>query len=161
MYTKNRNTTEKDVYTKLDIITLYFITNKEANSMKKVNTLTLEEQIKSLQEQIDFLKSGGTSVSPSKRLQHIRSQCRERHFGSWADIRNGRVDYGPENKSYSDYDVIRDIVVRITDLIFRYSKGKRAGTTITTLIKSEEDFKEYENICENVCCRLENELKSL
>lgn len=129
--------------------------------MKKVKTLTLEEQIKSLQEQIDFLKSGGTSVSPSKRLQHIRSQCRERHFGSWADIRNGRVDYGPENKTYSDYDVIRDIVVRTTDLIFRYSKGKRTGTTITTLIKSEEDFMKYEKICEEVCRGLESKLKSL
>ena len=129
--------------------------------MEAKGALTLEEQIKSLQEQIDFLKSGGTSVSPSKRLQHIRSQCREKHFGAWAEIRDNKVDYGPENKRYSDYDVIRDIVVRTTDLIFRYSKGKRTGTTITTLIKSEEDFKEYENICENVCCRLENELKSL
>lgn len=129
--------------------------------MEATKRMELEEQIKSLQEQINFLKSGGTSVSPSKRLQHIRSKCRERHFGSWADIRNDRVDYGPENKAYSDYDAIRDIVVRTTDLIFRYSKGKRTGTTITTLIKSEEDFKEYENICETVCCRLENELKSL
>ena len=129
--------------------------------MEATKRMELEEQIKSLQEQINFLKSGGTSVSPSKRLQHIRSQCRERHFGSWADIRNGRVDYGPENKTYSDYDVIRDIVVRTTDLIFRYSKGKRAGTKITTLIKSEEDFMEYENVCEAVCCDLENKLKSL
>lgn len=123
--------------------------------MEAKGALTLEEQIKSLQEQIDFLKSGGTSVSPSKRLQHIRSQCREKHFGAWAEIRDNKVDYGPENKRYSDYDVIRDIVVRTTDLIFRYSKGKRTGTTITTLIKSEEDYKEYENICENVCCRPE------
>lgn len=129
--------------------------------MKTTDVLTLEEQIKSLQEQIDFLKSGGTSLSPSKRLQHIRSQCRERHFGSWDDIRNGKVDYGPENKTYSDYDAIRDIVVRTTDLIFRYLKGKRTGTAITTLIKSEEDFKEYENLCEAVCCGLENKLKSL
>lgn len=129
--------------------------------METTKTMELEEQIKSLQEQIDFLKSGGNMVSPNKRLQKIRSQCREKYFGTWDAMQEGMVDYGPENKTSSDYNAIRDIIVRVTDLFFRYSRGKRTGTVITTLIKTEDDFKDYENICESVCCELKERLKSI
>ena len=97
----------------------------------EANNMTLEEQVKSLQEQINFLKSGGNMVSPNSRLQRIRQQCREKHFGTWEDMRNGSVDYGPEGKEYSAYDAVRDIVRRVTDLVFRYSKGERAGRLVT------------------------------
>ena len=65
----------------------------------EANNMTLEEQVKSLQEQINFLKSGGNMVSPNNRLQKIRQQCREKYFGTWEDMRNGSVDYGPDRKS--------------------------------------------------------------
>lgn len=127
----------------------------------EASNMTLEEQVKSLQEQINFLKSGGNMVSPNSRLQRIRQQCREKHFGTWEDMRNGSVDYGPEGKKYSDYDAVRDIVRRVTDLVFRYSKGARAGRLVTSLIESEDDFREYEGVCEAVCCGLKEKLTSL
>ena len=98
--------------------------------------MSLEDQIKSLQEQIDLLKSGGVVSSP----------------------KDGNVSYGPGNKTFSDYESIRDIIVKTTNFLFKYSKGTRAGTNILTLLKSEDDFKQYENVCDMVCKDLKEKI---
>lgn len=123
--------------------------------MELTKTMTLEEQIKELQAQIDFLKTGGMATSPVKRLQAIRRACRAEYFGTEEEIVKNEVKYGPEKKKHSDYETIRDITVRTTDLIFRYSRGKaQSGALVASLIKSEEDIKDYERICKVVCRRL-------
>lgn len=120
--------------------------------MKMTKTMTLEDQIKELQAQIDFLKTGGLTTSPVKRLQAIRRACRTVYFGTWDDMKEGKAEYGPEKKKYADYDTIRDIVARMTDLLFRYSRGlSNGGTLIANLVRSEEDMKDYERICDKVC----------
>lgn len=120
--------------------------------------MSLEDQIKSLQEQIDLLKSGGVVSSPKARLQAIRRDYREKYFGRFKDVQDGNVSYGPENKTFSDYESIRDIIVKTTDFLFKYSKGTRAGTNILTLLKSEDDFKQYENVCDMVCKDLKEKI---
>ena len=120
--------------------------------MKMTKTMTLEEQIAALQSQIDFLKTGGMTTSPVKRLQAIRRACRTVYFGTWNDMKEGKAGYGPEEKKYADYNTIRDIVARMTDLLFRYSRGlSNGGTLIVKLVRSEEDIKDYERICNKVC----------
>lgn len=120
--------------------------------METTKTMTLEDQIKELQAQIDFLKTKWVSTSTTKRLQEIRLARRAEHFGTREDIMKGKAEYGPEKKRYSDYDAIRDITVRTTDLLFRYSRGlSNGGTLITSLIQTEEDIKDYEKICDKVC----------
>lgn len=122
--------------------------------MEETTTMTLEEQVAVLQEQITFLMDN-RATSPAKRLQNIRSECRTKYFGTWEEIKEGQVDYGPEKKGYSDYSAIMDIVRKTTDMLFRYSIGKsNSGSPVASLITSEEGMKEYRSVCENVCKEL-------
>lgn len=121
-------------------------------------TTALEQQVAELQAQITLLTKSKTT-SLSKRLQNIRSECREKYFGTWDEIRNGKVQYGPDSKTYSDYNAILEIVKKTTDLLFRYSKGKsNSEMTVTSLIKSEKDLKEYEEVCDKVCHELKEKI---
>ena len=113
--------------------------------------VSLEEQVAELQAQVNLLMRGRT-ISPSRRLESIRQKCRTKYFGTWAEIRDGKVQFGPKGKGYNDYAAIIEIVNKATGLIFKYSKGKSgANCIITELVKSEEDAQEYEAICEKVC----------
>lgn len=131
--------------------------------METTKTMTLEEQIASLQAQIDFMRNNQTrGVSPARRLQEVRKACREKYFGTWAQMRNGEVDYGPDGKKYSDYDKIIDILAKESTMLYKYSRGKAcAGASITSLIRGEEDLKEYENICDRICRNLKDEILSM
>lgn len=130
--------------------------------MTQTNETTLEAQIAALQAQIQLLMNGKIkTTSPMRRLQDIRRVCREKHFGSWNDMREGRIQYGPESKNYSDYSTIMDIITRETGLLFKYSRGKSNGNTmITSLIRNEDDLKDYEAICESVCSDLKEKILS-
>lgn len=124
--------------------------------MELTTTMTLEEQIAALQAQINFMYNNQTrGVSPARRLQEVRRVCREKYFGSWDDMRDERVQYGPNGKTFQDYDAIMDIIRKEAGLLYKYSRGKAmSGTTITTLVQNEEDLKEYEEICEMICQEL-------
>lgn len=124
--------------------------------MELTTTMTLEEKIAALQAQINFMYNNQTrGVSPARRLQEVRRVCRERHFGSWDDMKGGKVQYGPSGKTFQDYDAIMDIIRKEAGLLYKYSRGKAmSGTTITTLVQNEEDLKEYEEICEMICREL-------
>lgn len=128
--------------------------------MTQTNETTLEAQVAALQAQIQLLMNGQIkATSPMRRLQDVRRICREKHFGSWNDMREGKMQYGPESKNYSDYSTIMDIITRETGLLFKYSRGKSNGSTvITSLIRSEDDIKEYESICESVCMDLKEKI---
>lgn len=121
------------------------------------NKLSLEEQIAALQAQIDLIKNGGAGKSLSKQLQQVRLECREKYFGSWDEMREGQVQYGPAGKMYSDYSAIMEIVNKATGLLFKYSRGKSSGRAIISgLIETKEDLEEYREICEKVCEELRN-----
>lgn len=128
--------------------------------MTQTNETTLEAQIATLQAQIQLLMNGQIKTkSPARRLQDVRRICREKHFGSWKDMQDGKIQYGPESKRYSDYDAIMDIVTRETGLLFKYSRGKSNGdVAITSIIMDENDLKDYENICESVCLGLKEKI---
>lgn len=122
--------------------------------MAKTEKLTLEEQVAELQEKLDFLMDNRTT-SPAKRLQNVRNMCRTKYFGTWEEIRDEQVDYGPNKKNYSDYEAIMAIVRKTSDMLFRYSIGRNnSGSPVASLITSEEGMKDYESICENVCKNL-------
>ena len=112
--------------------------------MTQTNETTLEAQIATLQAQIQLLMNGQIKTkSPARRLQDVRRICREKHFGSWKDMQDGKIQYGPESKRYSDYDAIMDIVTRETGLLFKYSRGKSNGdVAITSIIMDENDLKD-------------------
>lgn len=131
--------------------------------METDKTMTLEEQIASLQAQIDFMRNNQTrGVSPARRLQEVRRSCREKYFGTWAQMRDGEADYGPDGKKYSDYNMITDILAKESTILYKYSRGKAcAGATITSLIRGEEDLKEYENICDRICRNLKEEILNI
>lgn len=128
--------------------------------MEKTKTMTFEEQIAALQAQIDFMRSNQTrGVSPARRLQEVRKACREKHFGTWNEMRNGETQYGPDGKTFQDYDAVMDILRREATLLFKYSRGFASSkATIVTLVKSEEDLKEYENICDGICRDLKEKI---
>lgn len=120
--------------------------------MAETTTMTLEEQIAALQQQIDFLKNGGMSVTPSRKMQNIRKEIREKYFGSFEEMRTGEIQYGPSGKSWSDYGAIEEIITKASGLIFKYSYGKSCNATqITNLLKTQEDEKRYREICESLC----------
>lgn len=115
-----------------------------------------ETKIKELEQEIADLKAliftlKPSTVSPARRLQQIRQECRDKYFGTWNEIRYGEVTYGPNGKTYSDYSAIMEIINKSTGLIFKYSRGKAGNVLITNLINSENDVKAYEQICDTVC----------
>lgn len=123
------------------------------------DTKTLEAQIEELQAQINYLKNGGITVSPSQRLQRIRKECRERYFGTWDEMRNGEIQYGPSGKTWSDYGAIEEIITKTTGLLFKYSYGKPSSAAqITALLKTEEDEQRYKGICEEICQNLREQV---
>lgn len=128
--------------------------------MKQTQETTLEAQISALQEQIQLLTNGQVkTMSLTRRLQEVRRICREKYFGSWQDMRDGKMQYGPETKEYSDYNAIMSIITVEAGLLFKYSRGKSNGsTTITNLIRSEDDLKVYESICERICKDLKEKI---
>ena len=131
--------------------------------METAKTMTLEAQIASLQAQIDFMRNNQTrSVSPARRLQEVRKVCREKYFGTWAQMFEGEADYGPDGKGRSDYRTIMEILTKESAMLYKYSRGKACvGETITSLIQGEEDLKEYENICDRICRNLKDEILSI
>lgn len=129
--------------------------------MTENKTMTLEEQVAALQEQINFLMESRTK-SPAKRLENIRRECRTRYFGTFEDMKNGNADYGAEGKNYSDYSAIMDIVRKSTDMLYRYSIGRpNHGTAVSLLITSEDGMKAYEAICEDVCRSLRSQIDQI
>ena len=120
--------------------------------MTQTKEQELQTQIATLQAQIDYLKNGGITLTPARRLRNIRHECREKYFGSWNAMREGETQYGPGGKTYSDYDAIMTIVQKMSDLLFKYSYGKAAGKiVITRLLATEADEQRYKEICERVC----------
>lgn len=119
--------------------------------MESTTITTLESQIAALQAQIDFLM-GNRTQTPAKRLENIRRECRTKYFGTFDDIKEGKADYGPDGKWYSDYSAIVDIVRKSADMLYRYSTGHpNRGTAVSSLITSEDSMRAYETICEDVC----------
>lgn len=99
--------------------------------MEQTREQTLEAQVAALQAQVTMLMQGRT-VSPATRLRNIRHECREKYFGSFREMRDGETQYGPNGKTYSDYDAIMTIVQKMSDLLFKYSYGMAARSTIIT-----------------------------
>ncbi len=125
--------------------------------MKTSETVALEAQIAALQGQINYLKSGGMAVKPVQRLQIIRRECREKYFGTLSEMQEGKIQYGPNGKSYSDYSAIMDIISKMSGLLFKYSYGKASGSVqIASLLASAEDEARYKEICDKVCKGLKN-----
>ena len=119
--------------------------------MEEMKNVTLEEQVAALQAQINLLMKGRT-IAPSRRLESIRQKCRAKYFGTRNEFREGKVQFGPNGKGYSDYSAITEIINKTTGILFKYSKGKSAEScAIVTLMESEEDARAYEAICEKVC----------
>ena len=109
----------------------------------------LEQEIADLKALIFTLKP--STVSPARRLQQVRQECRDKYFGTWTELRDGEVTYGPNGKTYSDYSAIMEIINKSTGLLFKYSRGKAGNGMITSLICTEKDVKDYEQICDTVC----------
>lgn len=129
--------------------------------MAEITTMTLEEQIAALQSQINFLM-GNRTQTPAKRLENIRKECRTKYFGTFDDIKEGKTDYGPDGKWYSDYSAIMDIVRKSTDMLYRYSIGRpNSGAAVSSLVTSEDGMKAYEAICEAVCRSLRSQIDQI
>lgn len=128
--------------------------------MAETVTITLEQQVAYLQAQVEFLLGNQSRAkTPARRLEEIRTACRKKYFGTFNDVKEGNTDYGPENKWYSDYSVIADIVRRTTDMLYRYSLGRgNGGSAVASLITSEEGMKAYEAICDAVCRNLKERI---
>lgn len=119
--------------------------------MEQTKTMTLEEQVATLQAQIELLKQGRTA-SMASRLEKIRRNCRERYFGTREEIIKGQVKFGPKGKSYSDYEALMEIVSKASGLLYKYSRGKgNKSAAITNLVETEQDVMDYEAICNEVC----------
>ena len=72
-------------------------------------------------------------------------------------MRDEKITYGPNGKTYSDYSVFEEIIMKKTGMLFKYSKGKpNGGGSITGLVRSEDDVKLYRDICDKVCKELRN-----
>lgn len=118
--------------------------------MVETSTKELQEQIRMLQEQISYLMNG--KLTPAKRLEAVRRECREKYFGTWEEMRDGKAEYGPNEKHYQDFSTINDIVQKATTLLYKYSVGKaHSGSQINNLITTEQDFENYKAICEAFC----------
>ena len=110
---------------------------------------TLAAQIAALQAQMDLL------MQANKRPHY-----REQYFGSWEEMRKGETQYGPSGKSYSDYDTIMQIISKTSGLLFKYSRGQASrSASLSELVKTDEDMKDYEVICEAACKSLMNGIK--
>ncbi len=119
--------------------------------MSQITTMTLEKQVAELQAQIELLKQGRT-VSTASRLEKIRRDCRDRYFGTREEIIKGQVKFGPKSKSYSDYAALMEIVNKTSGLLYKYSRGKGSkSAAVTNLVETEQDIREYEVICDEVC----------
>lgn len=126
--------------------------------MTETTNMTLEQQVAQLQAQINFLL-GNRTTTPAKRLENIRKDCRTKYFGTFDDIKEGKADYGPDGKWYSDYSAIMDIVRKTTDMLYRYSLGRsNSGSAVSSLITSEDGMKAYKSICEAVCQSLREQI---
>lgn len=118
----------------------------------------LERELAELKAYLFYLKPAG--ISPARKLQQIRSECRNRYFGSWSDMRDGRISYGPNGKNYSDYSVIEDIIRKMSGMLFKYSKGKANGScVITGMVETKEDFQLYESLCDSVCHYMKEQIE--
>lgn len=122
---------------------------------------TIEAQLTALQAQMDLLMQANKRPhSPTKRLEEIRRNYREQYFGSWEEMRKGETQYGPSGKSYSDYDTIMQIISKTSGLLFKYSRGQASrSASLSELVKTDEDMKDYEVICEAACKSLMDGIK--
>jgi len=110
----------------------------------------LENEIAELKAYIFKIKP--SSVSPAIAMKNIRQEYRDQYFGTWQEMRDGETTFGPNGKSYSDYSVITDIIMKSTGLLFKYSYGKANGKTqLQSLVNTQEDMKCYRDICQMVC----------
>ena len=91
--------------------------------MEETKNITLEEQVAALQAQINLLMTGRT-IAPSRRLESIRQKCRAKYFGTRNEFREGKGQFGPNGKGYSDYSAITEIINKTTVILFKYSTGK-------------------------------------
>lgn len=116
-----------------------------------------EKRIKELEQEIAELKAfifqmkPTINVSPARRLQQIRQDYRDKYFGTWDELKNGQVTYGPNGKTYSDYSAITEIINKSTGLIFKYSRGKTGTGEVYKLVSTAKDLDDYEQICDVVC----------
>ena len=75
-------------------------------------------------------------------------------------MRDGKTQYGPSGKSYSDYDTIMQIISKTSGLLFKYSRGQASrSASLSELVKTDEDIKDYEVICEAACKSLMDGIK--
>ncbi|MCI8506851.1 MAG: hypothetical protein HFI67_11760 [Lachnospiraceae bacterium] len=110
----------------------------------------LENEIAELKAYIFKIKP--SSVSPATAMKNIRQEYRDQYFGTWQEIRDGETTFGPNGKSYSDYSVITDIIMKSTGLLFKYSYEKANGKTqLQSLVNTQEDMECYRDICQMVC----------
>lgn len=122
----------------------------ENRILKEISTKELEEQIKMLQAQISYLMNG--KLTPAKRLEAVRRECREKYFGTWEEMSGEKVEYGPDGKQYQDFSIITEIIQKTTTLLYKYSVGKaHSGSQINNLITTEQDLENYKAICEAFC----------
>lgn len=116
------------------------MTNEEA--LKRIEEL--EKKVKSLENQ-------KTSPGISGELLRIRKRCFEKYFGEKPEYRGGETRFGPKGKGYSDYDTLRESIMKLTGLLFKYAKGKPGlDTWLFTLIRTESDYELYEKICDSI-----------
>lgn len=116
------------------------MTNEEA--LKRIEEL--EKKVKSLENQ-------KTDTGISGELLRIRKKCFEKHFGERPKYCEGEINFGPKGKRYSDYDVLRDTIMKLTGLLFKYAKGKPASNTwLLRLFRTESDYELYEKICDSI-----------
>ena len=126
-----------------------------------------ENRIKELEKEVADLKAyilaiKPTGLSPNRVLMQTRRECRERYFGTWAEMREGEITYGPNGKTYSDYSAIEEIVNKTTGLLFKYSYGKpNGGVQIQNLVKTHDDIERYKAICEETCKYLKKKLEEV
>ncbi len=120
----------------------------EEKSMKE-----LEKEIAELKDYVFMLRP--SAISPGKAMMAVRKEYRDKYFGTWDELKDGKTTFGPNGKSYSDYSAITDIIMKTTGLLFKYSYGKpNGGVQIQSLLKTAEDMEQYEGICDMVCRNL-------
>lgn len=110
----------------------------------------LEKQVEELKSYIFLLKPA--SISPANAMLKIRQECRDKYLATWQTVRYGKEEFGPDKKSYSDYEAWMDIIRKETDLLFKYSRGKASrDSSITNLVSTQDDLEQYRDVCDRVC----------
>ena len=118
--------------------------------------LELQNEISRLKKKVETLEA--PVISPASAMQRVRNECRRKYFGTLEDARDGKIEYGPGGRQFSDYEVISGIINKTAGLIFKYQLGKTQSTCITKLVQTSEDLERYKDICEMVCADLKEKI---